>query len=421
MIEKILQFVAAMFLVALFSFLAGTVVGKYEIFPFQYISQIKEAVSSLVSTGGIYPKNLVLVRDEGDDRPQVKVLSSAQDLEGYVAVMGFDSISGGYAVTLLNSSRQPIHRWAIDYLALDSDGPSGKTDQPHGLNIRKDGSIIVNFDQGDVMARLGYCGDLVWLQEGNFHHAIGHGLNDTLWTWSSEYDAYSPFQYLVNFDPETGEVLRSIGLVEDIIQKSQSAALQMTIPHGYDFDRANVSDDNDLKDIFHPNDIEALSEDMAEQFPMLNAGDLLLSLRELHMVVIVDPETGDIKWLERGPWRFQHDPDFNQDGTISVYSNNTYREKSSIISIDPTTMKSKELLIQGDAEFYSGYLGKHTILPNGNVLFLSAGEGRVVEASSDGNVLFEYLNVVSDKLLGHLQNAIWLPEGYFDELPECEN
>ena len=159
--EKLVQGLSAFFLVALLSFFVGTAVGRYELWPFPVIAEMKNAAVSYIKSGGVYAKNQVFTRVEGDGRPQITVLNSDGLMPGYVAVMGFDTASHSYAVTLLDESRKPVHQWLIDYDALDEDGPSGRTDQPHGLHIRKDGSIIVNFDQGDVMARMGVCSELV--------------------------------------------------------------------------------------------------------------------------------------------------------------------------------------------------------------------------------------------------------------------
>ena len=417
--EKIVFYLSAFFLIATMSFAYGAVVGKYEIWPFSPLSQMKEAAISYYKNGGVYPKNLVFSRYQDDQREQLTLVKPEGLAKGYIAIMHYNATQSGYVVTLLDSARQVTHQWPIIYSDLDPDGPTGKTDQPHGLYMMSDGSLLVNFDRGDVMARLDPCGEAIWVKPGNFHHAIGNGLNGTLWTWSSDYDAYSPMQYLVNFNPENGETIRSIGLVEDVIQNSDVAALHMTIPADFNFAWADRSSNLNYKDIFHPNDIEALPIELAHKFPMFEAGDLMLSMRELHMVVIIDPITHEIKWVKQGPWRFQHDPDFNADGTISVYSNNSYRRKSSIISVDPKSDTMREIYTGADYKFFSDAMGKHTILPNGNALILSAGQARVTEVNENGEIVFEFLNVLSERLLGHVQNAIWLPEDYFSSEPTC--
>ena len=51
----------------------------------------------------------------------------------------------------------------------------------------------------------------------------------------------------------------------------------------------------------------------------------MISLRNYNLLFVVDPDTWKVKWYQIGPWRRQHDPEFNGDGTITVFNNNTYR------------------------------------------------------------------------------------------------
>src|SRR5690606_39813819 len=90
-----------------------------------------------------------------------------------------------------------------------------------------------------------------------------------------------------------------------------------------------------LHDPFHPNDAEPLRADMADAFPMFEAGDVLLSMRELNLITVVDIETGKMKWWRYGPWFKQHDPDFQPDGRITVLDNATGTGASRVLAIRP--------------------------------------------------------------------------------------
>jgi DNA-binding beta-propeller fold protein YncE len=174
-------------------------------------------------------------------------------------------------------------------------------------------------------------------------------------------------------------------------------------------------------DIFHPNDIDVLYSDLAPLFPDFAAGDLLISLLALNLVAVIGPTELSVRWASYGPWKNQHDPDFTRDGKISVFNNNTYLNRSEIIKIDPTTMESTNDLFRGDLRFYSYAMGKHQNLPNGNVLVVVPGEGRVVVASPSGETIMEFNNVWNNKpqYNATVLNGIWLPADYFDTLPHC--
>jgi hypothetical protein len=176
--------------------------------------------------------------------------------------------------------------------------------------------------------------------------------------------------------------------------------------------------DNPL-DFFHPNDVDVLSADMEDAFPEFSAGDLLISIRNIDLVAVLDPDTLKLKWWSRGPWRHQHDPDFTADGKISVFDNNPGRGRSEILRIDPQTRDVTNVLLAGDFFFYSKWQGVHQYLPDGSLLLLSAEEGRVTVLGKNGNRLFEFNNVIDDKYNGYVQNAVWLPEDYFEHVPSC--
>lgn len=59
---------------------------------------------------------------------------------------------------------------------------------------------------------------------------------------------------------------------------------------------------------------------------MFEAGDLALSLRHRNMILVVDPDTGKVKWWQVGPWIPQHDPEFIAGGRMLVFNNNIYRD-----------------------------------------------------------------------------------------------
>ena len=67
-------------------------------------------------------------------------------------------------------------------------------------------------------------------------------------------------------------------------------------------------------------------------------------------------------------------------------------------------------------------MGVHQYLPNGNVLIVAPGEGRALERSPSGELVMEFNNVPAKgpKFNDHVENGVWLPDGYFAALPACE-
>ena len=192
----------------------------------------------------------------------------------------------------------------------------------------------------------------------------------------------------------------------------------MTITEGYKITREAVPDVTD--DILHPNDVEELSVAMAPAFPQFNAGDLLISMRNINLVAVIDRTTHAILWAQYGPWRDQHDPDFQPDGTITVLSNNMDRNRSTIIAIDPKTNEWRDIFLGTDLTFNSYIMGRHQHLANGNRLITSSMEGRVLEVTAAGKVVREFNNIIDEGYNSIVSAAEFLPEGYLKALPACQ-
>ena len=64
-----------------------------------------------------------------------------------------------------------------------------------------------------------------------------------------------------------------------------------------------------------------LSVELAHLYPEFEAGDMLISLRELNLVVVVRPSTRRIIWWRYGLTSAQHDATFVA-GHVEVFDNN---------------------------------------------------------------------------------------------------
>lgn len=326
---------------------------------------------------------------------------------------------GDIGITLFDQGGQEIHFWPVAFDRLTQGDRNPHTVFLHGAVPLPDGSVVVNFDQGDTIARIGPCGETVWATAGNFHHGIDRAYDGTLWTWENvpaasegTYDR----EYMVQLDPDTGERLRRISLLDDVIARHRLFG-RFAI-HSQEAENAVAW----CCDPFHPNDVDVLDPRMAPAFPMFRAGDLLVSLRALNMVAVIDPETGQVRWSRIGPWHRQHDPDFLPDGTISVLNNNMGVGASQIVTVDPRT-DAVRVVFDGErhGDFYTWRRGRHQVLPNGNMIIAESEKGRVIEVDSRGDTVWRYENVYDAGRNGLVNEALVLPPGFFAEgaLEQC--
>jgi hypothetical protein len=404
------------------AFLYGLAVGVHGVFPYSTLRKVRTIAKSLILDKRIVPEGLFRKAPKDAARKRIKIYDREQMQAGFYIFLVWDDSLGKYAAWLCDEHEDFHHTWPIDYYSMDPDGPLNGSDTPHAFRIMADGSMILNYDYGDIMARLDPCGKPIWTKKGVFHHSLDEAEDGSFWTWRGPGTACGHHNYLVNFDPVTGTTIKEVSLVDDIIKGEGTASIVFGTRRDYNFLHFEKTPDNEKEvDLFHPNDIEVLFSDLAEKFPEFSAGDLLLSFKNINLVAVMDPVSYQLKWWSNGPWRYQHDPDFTDDGKISVYNNNRDRARSEIIKIDPSTMELSNELLNGEGRFYSHSMGQHQYLPNGNVLIVVPQEGRVLVLSRKGNKVFEFNNVIQnlDLINAHVSDGMWVPKDFFDKFPEC--
>ena len=349
-----------------------------------------------------------------DGKPGFDAIDPAGMAPGNRLIAGLsanrNALNGAF---LFDETGREIHYWPLDYEALDPGDISPFNVFLHGTEPFEDGSLVVNFDAGNVLARIGPCGDILWRNHGPFHHAVSRSHDGSIWTLLGD--------GIAQVDPETGEVLRNISILDDII-----------LAHGLHGLLAirSIPDENDLilqtgdqEDAFHTNDVEVLPPDLAAAFPQFSTGDLLVSMRNLNLVAVIDPDSNDVKWWQIGPWFRQHDADFLPDGRISLFDNNMSFGQSQIVRTDPRT-GDHEIAFEGSPSFpfYSWIRGTHETLENGNLLVTDSQAGRAFEVSQDGKIVWQFNNAYDDEWNGVLNKAVVLPPDFFEPgVFDCDN
>jgi outer membrane protein assembly factor BamB len=298
-----------------------------------------------------------------------------------------------------------VHYWPVDYGILDPDGPDPENVMLHGIAVYRDGTIIVSFDEGRVLARIDACGKVIWNNRGWYHHAVSKSYDGTAWAlnWVSDSDT------LDQVNTDTGELIQRISLMQDIILPHRRQGLFLI--------KYPESEDKIITpvDPFHTNDIEILSPEIASAFPAFEAGDLLISLRQVNLVAVVGSSDHDLKWWSTGPWYRQHDPDFLPDGTISVLDNNMGFGVSRILAINPQTGEQATLFEGSELQpFYTWRRGQQEQLENGNLLITESEKGHVFEVDKSGELVWEYNNIYDEARNGIVTRAMVLPEDFFE-------
>ncbi len=456
---KYLSIISGIFLLCVAFFWWGFSAGAYETYPGAKIKEICDEVAAFVRGGesdeksigeklandmGIRPDRLMENASLNENRVYqplpIEGLKKRRALPlvfadrkntfppGYLLIWGaFDFETHIHGAILLDENLRMVHRWIPDEEAFIEEVKAynekmiqeGREEVsyiptqltfPQGLAVFPDGSLIFNdSDPGNGMQKIDYLSNVQWIKLGSFNHIISKDESGAK-IWAIEGN-----DRLHRIDTTSGMSLTIIK-VQDIMKANSDCSL-LSI-------RRNFISGEWIYDPWHFNDIEVLPVDYESAFPQFHPGDLLMSMRALHAIMVVDPNSLKIKWWRAGSFIQQHDPDWQKSGLITVYDNNTRdkyrighylgRERySRIVSIDVNNYKTEVLYDGNTDQFYSSIRGKHQFLPNGNILITSSMQGRIFIVDGDGRTVFEIVNMYDEKKALLVSEAIWLPKDFF--------
>jgi hypothetical protein len=353
-------------------------------------------------------------------------------------------LSGFFKVTnelrLIRRNGDIVARWPVRFSAIFLDASHLRrppaTDwnvDIHGALILPDGSVVFNFEYMGLV-KLDRCGSVVWTLARQSHHSVERSEGGGFWVPGQRFfpagsdSPFPPFETPFREDTvmkvsEDGAVLVEFSVPRLFYDNGLEALLTST---GESF-KTGLRWDNE---IVHLNKIDELTSDIADDFSMFKAGDLALSIREFNLVMVIDPDTGKIKWWWIGPWVRQHDPEFIPGGKLIVFNNNNYRTAfgksdevsplspprlSNIVEIDPASNEHR--IIYGDGHgqsMFSILRGKHERTPNGGLLITEFEGGRVFETDAAGRVVWEYINRYSSTEVAEVTEARLYPVSYFN-------
>ena len=436
LISRVVFYIASLLLLCVIVFLAGLYSGTYKTLPYKFFAKIKSDVETVLSESsnlaGTKPTYWVVdKRHDGDGVTRNALPGAVSEL---VFLQGF--FDDGLELRLMRRDGTLVTRWPVSYKALAGDishlrnAPATDWNAGfHGAVPLPDGSVVFNISHIGLF-KIDRCGVTVWSVDKPTHHSVERNADGSFWVSSSvgidtqadaDFALFKPpyaADTLLLVSPE-GEVLEEISLLDVFVNSNEMGLLTLTgdispgTMRGYHLDFQ--------RELFHLNDVEELPEDFAAAFPMFAAGDLLVSVRNRNLILVIDRSTQIIKWWHIGPWVRQHDPDWSPDGTITIFDNNRdgtdtgeIMGSSRIVAIDPGTRQT-QIRYGGSGEefFYSERRGKHQLLKDGGMLIVDTEAGRVFEIDRERRITWEYLNGYSDTENTRITDASVHRSNYF--------
>jgi hypothetical protein len=414
---------------AVLVFAYGVAVGRYRIFPFEILYFGMESLLQLREEAPV----LLRLRPTGHLTPSryeghgVTVLQGDRVAPGLTFLTGL--FDGEVQLRLIEHDGAPIRIWPLHFTEIFGDvddtasGELPRTDwnaQVHGALAQPDGSVVFNFDYAGTV-KLDRCGEVEWILPRGSHHSIERSREGGFWipgrTYSEVVAGFPRSETWYGEDlilrvSDEGEVLAEVTVPELFVANGLLHLMLLKGP-GQVFRPV---------DVVHLNDIEELPDSIAARFPAFEAGDLMLSFRNVHVVMIVDPRDWKVKWYQMGPWVRQHDPDFQSNGTITIFDNRAdddfegaHLGGSEIVELDPSTGTTRRLYGgRPGQDMHTRILGKHQMLPNGNILITQSQGGRILEVTETGEIVWELINRYDEEHMAVITQATRYPPSYFE-------
>lgn len=335
------------------------------------------------------------------------------------------------AASVINMEGELIHRWELDWFEIwpeithiPKSDPKYPQSKPgafiQGAVMLENGDLIFNYTYLG-MVRVDICGNVVWRLPYRTHHSVYLDENDILWVPGliRHEEAVPDLPYHIPvFNESTilkvsldGEILDEIS-VPEVLQKNDLHGLLGLSSTGNRI--ASVTGDT-----LHLNDVETFPSYLEEG--IFQIGDIMISLRNINTILVFREDDLGVVYLSTGTYVRQHDPDFIDGNTLSVFDNyniapEEYGQQSRIL-IESIGSGQRTTYYTGTVEepFYTDIQGNHQWLSNGNLLITETRKGRAFEIDPEGRIVWEFVNLVDSGKAGIIDYAQRLPDLFTEE------
>lgn len=290
---------------------------------------------------------------------------------------GANLIVSGHApeALLMGMDGQVLHRWSRPWEELFPSRPDGPATRGYWRRARLlPGDDLIVLATGYGVARLDRDSQVRWVWAGAAHHDVRvHG--DQVWTLVRERREHEgqPIDddQITVLDLETGAERFRVSLL-DALTRSPWAPL--------------LDQGRHPPDVFHANTVVPLTG--PNPHPAFRAGRVLVSSRHLDALLVVDMDQEEVVWAATGLWTGPHEPQVLPDGGLLVFDNQGDWPRSRVLELDPSSLAVR--WAWGEEGIATETCGTAQRLPGGTTLVVASNQGRAVEVTPDGEVVWEY-------------------------------
>lgn len=305
------------------------------------------------------------------------------------AVAGWNLYSSGHApeALLMDMEGEVLHRWSYDYADLPGAAPMEHPSQNAWRRVELlPGGDLLAIHEGLGLLRLDKDSNLRWYWPGSAHHDLAATADGNLLVLARKPTVRSKWNpraalledFVVELSPE-GEELRRVSVYGALGRSVWANRLTAAAAAG--------------GDVLHTNSLEVVGESLAERLVQVQAGQVLLCLRELPAVCTLDLDAKVITWLRSGDWGQPHEPTQLPNGELLLFDNMGNQGYSRVLQFAP---ESGEVSWSygGDPppSFFSIFCGAARRLPGGNTLASVSCAGMALELDPGGDVVWRFVS-----------------------------
>lgn len=326
--------------------------------------------------------------------------------------------NGGPWAALVDMRGNVVHQWSMPFRQAWARpthvDPIPENQYWFGVHLYPNGDLLAVYHgksdtpYGYGLIKLDKDSKLVWTYAGHVHHEVDVAEDGTIYALTQTLAAKAPTGMDYIESPyiadallvlsSRGEELDVIPILEALRDSPYASTLELTtraLQLKLHFNRKNPavplpSSGNLHGDFTHPNSVKVLREALAPKFPRFEAGQVLLSVRNMDALAVLDVKKRSVVWMAQGCWRRQHAADFLENGRLLLYDNSGAEVQTRVLEYDPVTQAIPWSYANEDSPiFRSESLGKTQRLPNGNTLIIHPDVSRIFEVTAGRKQVWE--------------------------------
>ena len=337
---------------------------------------------------------------------------------------------------LLDMEGREVHRWMLK--------ESGGSGSYHHVEMLPDGDLIAIIEHKKLF-RINWNSELIWKRRLKAHHDVTQAADSSFYVVARELKDYKEYRVYfatilhVSADGEEMDKWSTYDHLAELKDVLDSRSFLETILDSIDAGRVpagktSASVKKAVKrrsgkvvpkvDHFHMNTIELLpATPWGETDSRFQEGNLLICFRNVNQIAVLEKGTYRVLWAwGEGELEWPHHPTMLPSGHILIFDNGVEHKRSRVIELDPSTGKIVwEYVASPPGDFFTSGGGSAQRLANGNTLVCETNKGRVFEVTSQGEVVWVWLNPATRKDRREtVYRMMRLPRSLVDPLLEQE-